>query len=259
MVPHLEAKGYLKEAKAKAGDEIELMVARVEELDGENAKLAVRVETSEQATRAAMSSGSAHTDVWDQSPSTKDAQLMAIKEAGEPLLRAFEADLKEAKRMAVARKRRGLGGVTLTDLVVLLASCNARVGVMMEEAVRRRVSLDVEDWDLVEKTRETAELQYMVLMEHDEKAGPFNESRISMAEVLFGKNAEGWTEKDGRGRNLDLFHPGCCHTCGSCMGVNGVQGHDSSLGDKYKGRTLEQCYRLKEIEGAGPARCAAVW
>ena len=92
----------------------------------------------------------------------------------------------------------------------------------------------------------------MVLREHDEKAGLFSESRISMAEVLFGKDDEGWTEKEGRGRNLGLFHPGCCHTCGSCMGVNGVQGHDWSLRDKYEGRTLEQCYRLKEIEKAGP-------
>ena len=135
-----EAKGYLKEATAKAGNEMELLEARVEELDGENAQLAVRVEKSEQATRAAMSSGSAHADVWDQSPSTKEAQLMAIKEAGEPLLRAFEADLKEAKRMAVARKRRGLSSITLADMVGLLASCNARVKVMMEDAARRRVS-----------------------------------------------------------------------------------------------------------------------
>ena len=154
--------------------------------------------------------------------------------------------------MAEARKRRGLCSVTLADMVGLLASCNARVGVMREEAVRRRLSLEVSDWKLIERTKETAELQYMVLMEHDEKAGLFSESRISMAEVLFGKDAEGWTEKEGRGRNLDLFHPECCHTCGSCMGVNGVQGHDSPLGDKYEGRTLEQCYRLKEIEKAGP-------
>ena len=93
--------------------------------------------------------------------------------------------------------------------------------------------MDVSDWKLMELPKETAELQYMVLREHDEKAGLFSESRISMAEVLFGKDADGWTEKEGRGRNLDLFHPGCCHTCGSCMGVNGVQGHDLSLGGKY--------------------------
>ena len=84
---------------------------------------------------------------------------MAIKEAGEPLLRAFEADFKEAKRMAEARKRRGLGSVTLAGMVGLLASCNARIGVMREEAVRRRVSLDVSDWKLMEMTKETAELQ----------------------------------------------------------------------------------------------------
>ena len=35
------------------------------------------------------------------------------------------------------------------------------------------------------------------------------------------------------------------------MGVGGVQAHDSSLGDKYEGRTLEQCYRFKEVEKAG--------
>ena len=36
------------------------------------------------------------------------------------------------------------------------------------------------------------------------------------------------------------------------MGVNGIQRHDSLLGDKYEGRTLEQCYRLKETEGEEP-------
>ena len=60
---------------------------------------------------------------------------MAIKEAGEPLLRAFEPDFKEDKWMAEARKRRGLHIITLADMVGLLASCNARVGVMREEAV----------------------------------------------------------------------------------------------------------------------------
>ena len=175
---------------------------------------------------------------------------MAIKEAGEPLLRAIKADLDEARRMAAAGKRRGLGSVTIADMVGLLASCNARVGAMQGEAARRQVAMTAEDWELVERTKETAELQCMVLMEHHEEAGLFNESRISMAEVLFKKDAEGWTEKGAR--HVALFHPGCCHTCGSCMGVNGVQGHDSSLGDKYEGRTLEQCYRLKEIELAGP-------
>ena len=58
---------------------------------------------------------------------------MAIKEAGGPLLRAFVADFKEAKRMAEARKRRGLRSVTMADIVGLLASCSARVGVMREE------------------------------------------------------------------------------------------------------------------------------
>ena len=72
--------------------------------------------------------------------------------------------------------------------------------------------MDVSDWDLIEKTRGTAELQCMVLMEHDEKAGLFNDSRIAMAKVRFSKHAEGWTEKEG------LFHPRRCHTCGSCMG-----------------------------------------
>ena len=170
---------------------------------------------------------------------------MAIKEAGEPLLRALKADLDEARRMAAAGKRRGLGSVTIADMVGLLASCNVRVGAMQEEAARRQVAMTAEEWELVERTKETAELQCMVLMEHHEEAGLFNESRISMAEVLFKKDAEGWTEKGAR--HVALFHPGCCHTCGSCMGVNGVQGHDSSLGDKYEGRTLEQCYRLKEI------------
>ena len=78
-----------------------------------------------------------------------------------------------------------------------------------------------------------------------------------MAEVLFNKDAEGWTEREGRGRNLDLFHHGCCHTCRSRMGVGGVQGHDSSLGDNYEGRTLEQCFRLKEIEKAGACSVCA--
>ena len=63
-----EAKRYLKEAKAKAWDEIkqlEATQARVEELEGENGKLVTRAEKSEKATKAAPSSGSAHTDVWD--------------------------------------------------------------------------------------------------------------------------------------------------------------------------------------------------
>ena len=163
--------------------------------------------------------------------------------------------------MAQARKRRGFPSITLADMVGLLASCSTRVGVMSQEAARRRVSLDVADWQLVEQTKETAELQYLVLREHDEKAGLFNESRLSMAEVLFGKDAEGWTEREGRGRNLDLDHPGCCNTCGSRMGVGGVQGHDSSLGDNYEGRTLEQCFRLKKIKKAGScSQCApASW
>ena len=160
-----------------------------EELEGGNAKLRTRVQQSEQETRAARSSGSAHTDVWDQSPSTKEAQLMAIKEAGEPLLRAIKADLDEARRMAAAGKRRGLGSVTIADMVGLLASCNARVGAMQGEAARRQVAMTAEDWELVERTKETAELQCMVLMEHHEEAGLFNESRISMAEVLFKKDA----------------------------------------------------------------------
>ena len=121
--------------------------------------------------------------------------------------------------MAEARKRRGLRSVAMADIARILASCSARAGAMQEEAVRRRVVLARSEWDLIERTQETAELQYMVLMEHDEKAGMFNESRILMAGVLFGKDAEEWAERDGRGRNLDLFHPGCCHTCtcGSCM------------------------------------------
>ena len=118
------------------------------------------------------------------------------------------------------------------------------------------MSLDMADWHLVEQTKETAELQYLVLRAHDEKSGSFNESTISMAEVLFGKDAEGWTEREGRGKNLDLFHPGCCRTCGSCMGVGGVHEHDSSLGDNYEGRPLEQCFRLKEIEKAGACICS---
>ena len=75
-----------------------------------------RAEASEKAANAARSSGSAHTDVWDQAPATKEAQLAAIKEAGEPLLRAFESDVKEAKRMAQARGRRGVPSITLADM-----------------------------------------------------------------------------------------------------------------------------------------------
>ena len=247
-----DARRHLKQAKSKLGDEIDRLRARVGELEVEAVALTSRAEASEKATRAALSSGSVHTDVWDQSPLTKEAQLLAIKEAGEPLLRTFVAELKEARRMAVARKRRGLRRVTMADIVGLLALCSARVEVMHVEATRRRVSLTKQDWAFVEQTLETAELQYMVLREHEETAGMFNESRILMAGVLFGKDAEGWTERNDKGRNLDIFHPGCCHTCGSCMGVNGKQGHDSSLGDKYEGRTLEQCYRLKEIKEAGP-------
>ena len=130
---------------------------------------------------------------------------MAIKEAGKPLLRAFVAEFKEAKRMAEARKRRGLRSVTMADIVGLLALCSAGVEVMDVEATRRRVSLTKQDWAFVEQTLETTELQYMVLREHDEKAGMFNESRILMAGVLFGKDAEGWTERSGKGRNLDIF------------------------------------------------------
>ena len=112
------------------GDDLEKLEAKVEKLEEEKGALLKRAEASEKATRAALSPGSAHTDVWDQSPSTKEAQLMAIKEAGDPLLRVFEADFKEAKRMAEARKRRGLRRVTMADVVGLLTSCSARVGVM---------------------------------------------------------------------------------------------------------------------------------
>ena len=131
----------------------------------------VRYSGSEKAAKAALvlSSGSAHTDVWDKAPATKEAQLMATKEAGEPLLRAFESDVKETTRMAEAKKRRGLCSITLAGIVGLLTSCStsARAGVMRDEAARRRVSFDVADWQLMEQMAETSELQYLVLREHD--------------------------------------------------------------------------------------------
>ena len=122
-----DARRHLKQAKSKLGDEIDRLRARVGELEVEAVALTSRAEASAKATKAALSSGSVHTDVWDQSPLTKEAQLMAIKEAGEPLLRTFVAELKEARRMAVARKRRGLRRVTMADIVGLLALCSARV------------------------------------------------------------------------------------------------------------------------------------
>ena len=90
-----DARRYLREAKTRLGDELEQLEARVEQLEGENGVLVKRAEASEKATKAALPSGSAHTGVWDQSPATKEAQLMAIKEVGESLLRAFEADLEQ--------------------------------------------------------------------------------------------------------------------------------------------------------------------
>ena len=117
-----EAKRYPREAKARSGDEIEKLEEKIEQLEGANGVLVQRAEVSEKAAKAALSSGSAHPDVWDQSPATKEAQLMAIKEAGEHLNgRAFESDFKEAERMAEAWKRRGLSdcSVTLAGMVGL--------------------------------------------------------------------------------------------------------------------------------------------
>ena len=77
-----------------------------------------------------------------------------------------------------------------------------------------------------------------------------------MTEVVFDKTreeAEGWMERYGGGAGRDLWHPGCCHICGSGMLVNNA-GHDNSNGDAYEGCTMAGCRRRKEIKQAGPCR-----
>ena len=77
-----EARKYLKETKANSGNEIEQLEARIEALEDANAAMLRRAEASEKAATAARSSGPAHTDVWDQAPATKEAQLIAINLGG---------------------------------------------------------------------------------------------------------------------------------------------------------------------------------
>ena len=60
-------------------------------------------------------------------------------------------------------------------------------------------------------------------------------------------------ERGGGGPGRDLWHPGCCHICGSGMLVNNA-GHDNSKGEAYEGCTMAGCRRRKEIKQAGPCR-----
>ena len=94
-----EAKRYLKEAKARSGDETEQLEARIEKLEGENVVLVKRSEASEKATKAALSSVSAHTDVWGQSPATKEASCRRNT------LRMPTSARWLARRLSVRRKK----------------------------------------------------------------------------------------------------------------------------------------------------------
>ena len=88
MVENLaDARRHLKEAEARSGDEIDRVEAVLEKLQGENDELNLKAKPSEDRCREALSSGSVHTYVWDKSPETREAQLLAIKETGELLLR----------------------------------------------------------------------------------------------------------------------------------------------------------------------------